>query len=465
LRNYLKMIASGGYSRRDILAMMLGSTAGGVKFLTASDPAEAAEVVDPPAAFPIRIRPGTRILEDSAGTPFLIHGDAAWSMIGQLNRAWVDIYLDDRRARGFNTILVKLLEHKFSANPPKNVFGQGPFVTPGDFSTPNQAYFRYADWVLRRAAEKGFLVLLSPAYLGWQGSDHGWYVEMVANGLTKLRNYGRFIGNRYKDFSNILWVHGGDFDPPNRDVVIAVAEGIRDFDTRSLNTAHCSQDTAALDIWRDQSWLQLNSCYTYGPVYLDALLQYQQPENMPFISIETRYENELDATEQRLRTQSYHALICGAAGQIFGCNPIWNFGGPGIYPAPVTWQQALRGRGSKSMTHLHTLFAGVNWWQLRPDIGNVFLTGGLGADQDRAVAALADDRAFGIVYLPGLRDITVNMSQLAGPMVNARWFDPSSGQFLRIPGSPFPATGQRHFMPSRANAFGFADWVLLLESQ
>ena len=65
--------------------------------------------------------------------------------------------------------------------------------------------------------------------------------------------------------------------------------------------------------------------------------------------IESAYENEHEATEQRLRTQAYQAVLSGAAGQIFGNNPIWHFSSGGLYQAPVTWQQALHG-ARQSMT-------------------------------------------------------------------------------------------------------------------
>ena len=40
----------------------------------------------PMATFPLRIPAGKRHLEDAAGQPFLLHGDAAWSLIAQLTR-------------------------------------------------------------------------------------------------------------------------------------------------------------------------------------------------------------------------------------------------------------------------------------------------------------------------------------------------------------------------------------------
>ena len=227
-----------------------------------------------PAAFPLSIKPGERYLVDAAGKPFLIHGDTAWSLIAQLTREDADLYLEDRRARGFNTILVSLIEAKFATNAPANASGQPPFLKPWVYDAPNEAYFRHADWVLRRAAEKGFLVLLTPSYLGFDGGPEGWYQAMVANGAERLHRYGEYLGRRYRDFSNVLWVHAGDYDPPREDLVRAIAQGIRKYDARALHTAHGSPETSAIDYWRGEPWLQVNNVYTYGPVYHPALRQY-----------------------------------------------------------------------------------------------------------------------------------------------------------------------------------------------
>ena len=417
------------------------------------------------AAFPLRVESGKRYLVDATGTPFLMQGDSPWSLMVQLTREQVDQYLDDRRGRGFNTLLVNLIEHQFSNNPPRNAYGQAPFLTPGDYGTPNEQYFAHVDWVIQRAADKGFLLLLVPSYLGYGGGDQGWYQEMVANGTTKLREFGRYLGRRYAGFSNILWTHGGDYNPPNKALVREIVLGIREFDTRVLMSAHCAPETAAADYWGGESWLQVNSVYTYNAVYSAALAQYARADQMPFFFLEGRYENEADGTEQRVRVQAYHALLSGAAGQVFGNNPIWHFNAPtGLYPTSLTWQQALNSRGSQSMTHVRTLFAPRSWWTLQPDAGNTLLTAGLSSGQDRAVAARAADGSFAIAYLPSVRTVTVNLGQLAGPRVNARWYDPANGTYTTVTGSPFTASGSQTFRPAGNNASGFGDWALVMES-
>ena len=417
-------------------------------------------------AFPLAVKRGKRYLVDAAGKPFLIHGDTAWSLIAQLTREEVELYLDDRRARGFNTILVNLIEHAFASNAPANAYGELPFLEPGDYSSPNEAYFAHADWVLRQAEHKGFLVLLTPSYTGYEGGTDGWYRTMIMNGADRLRQYGEFLGRRYRDFANIIWVHAGDYNPPRRDLVRAIAEGIREVNPETLHTAHGAPETAAMEYWGGEPWLQVNNAYTYGPVYAPVLEQYTRPEARPLFLIESAYENEHDATERRLRTQAYHAVLSGASGQVFGNNPIWHFDSGGLYPAPVTWQEALDSRGARSMTHLRNLITAVRWWQLEPDVDNGLLTDGLGSEHDRAVAARSADRSFALLYVPSARDIAVDLEQLAGPQIVAHWYDPAGGRLFEVNGSPFEATGSHRFRPEPdANSSGFDDWVLILESR
>ena len=127
-----------------------------------------------PAVFPLSIKPGERYLVDAVGRPFLIQGDTAWSLIADLTREDVDLYLEDRRARGFNTILVSLIEREVRhQRASQRLWSAAVPEARGTTHAPNEAYFAHADWVLRRAAEKGFLVLLTPSYLGCRRRSRG----------------------------------------------------------------------------------------------------------------------------------------------------------------------------------------------------------------------------------------------------------------------------------------------------
>ena len=202
-----------------------------------------------PAVFPLRPIEGRRYLFDAAGSPFLMVGDSAWSLLTQLTTDDAELYLDDRQERGFNTLLVNLLEHKFADHAPRNAYGEGPFTSEGDFASINERYFDHVEQVLQSATKKGFLLLLAPAYTGANGGDEGWYREMSACGADKMREYGRYVGNRFRKFNNIIWVNVGDYNPPDKKLGQAVADGIRELLPASLHTAHNAPGTSGAGYW------------------------------------------------------------------------------------------------------------------------------------------------------------------------------------------------------------------------
>ena len=55
----------------------------------------------------------------AVGDPFLLQGEAAWALMAQLRREEVDAYLADRKAKGFNTLLVSLIEAQVRRSGPR----------------------------------------------------------------------------------------------------------------------------------------------------------------------------------------------------------------------------------------------------------------------------------------------------------------------------------------------------------
>lgn len=406
--------------------------------------------------FPLNVDSGKRCLVDATKRPFLIHGDSAWSLMVQLSREEADFYLNDRRHKGFNTILVNLIEHEFTVTPPKNYYGEAPFLTPGDFATPNERYFEHVDRLIGRAAELGFLVLLAPAYMGFEGGREGWYQEMRTNGPVKLRNYGRYVAKRFRKHANILWVHGGDFNPPETLLLRALVSGIRDEDTRSLNTFHGSRGSSATHfLGATEHWLQLNSIYTGATDVVSEALHEYSHSRQPYFLIEARYEGE-GADAATVRLQAYQAVLSGGCGQVMGNLPIWRFG--------KGWRKALNSDGAQTLVFLRILMERYAWSTLRPDLTNAFLVDGVHSASDRAVATIAQDGSVGLVYMPSARRVTVNLEQLAGPKLSVHWYDPTTGT-MSPPSKPsLSASASSTFEPDGRNAYGDSDWVLVLES-
>ncbi|MDB5561622.1 MAG: hypothetical protein JWN11_1040, partial [Hyphomicrobiales bacterium] len=371
-------------------------------------------------------------------------------------------YLSDRQQRGFNPILVSLIEHRFSTNPPANAYGRQPFSESGNFATPNDAYFVDAKWVLETAASKGILVLLVPAYLGAGGGGEGWYAEMARSGAQSLKSYGAYLGNRYKDLSNIVWVLGGDYDAPDKTLIRAMVEGLTAANPLALKTVHSSRDTVTSDYWAGDRWLDLDTAYTYDDVYAAVAAETGHTDPRPVLLIESLYEGEHGTGEQLTRKSAYSAILAGAAGQVFGNSPIWHFDAPGIQRSWISWQAALASGGSRSMQYVPRLFESLDWWRLRADSGEIL---DRRVDGNRtAVAGRAVDGSFAVVYLSTANRVTLELSKLNGARVSARWFDPTSGEFSDP--EDFPTTGPQRFAPpGPLNRNGFTDWLLVLSAR
>lgn len=399
--------------------------------------------------YPARIGPAHRHLVYQNGAPILVQGDAPWSLISGLTREEAELYLESRRRQGFNTLMVNLIEHKFRG--PVNRYGEGPFTTPGDFSTPNEKYFEHADWVIRKAAEKGMQVFLAPIYLGYTGTDEGWIEEALANGPEKCLSWGRYVGKRYRDFDNLIWLIGGDRNPEKaRADVDAVVRGIKEFDNRHLFTAHCHPENSAVDQYKNDGWLDLNTTYTYGIVHRMLLTDYDRAPAMPFVLIESTYEGEHNASAVQIRRQAYWAVLCGGTGQFMGNRPMWLFD-PG-------WQAALDSTGAKDMSRVGALFGSRPWNDLVPDEKHAVVVEGLGEFRglDYLAAARTLDGGTVIAYLPTARTFTVDMTKVSGKQAKAWWFNPRTGKSESA--GEFPTSGKRQFTPP-----GEGDWVLVLD--
>jgi hypothetical protein len=270
--------------------------------------------------------------------------------------------------------------------------------------------------------------------------------------MAKCRNYGRYLGNRYKDYKNIIWTLGGDRNPEPElaeDAVNAVVAGIRESMLDALFSAHPAPEFSGAEKYNLQ-WLDINSTYTYGIVHRQLLRDYDRKPTMPFVLMESTYEGEHNSSPVQIRRQAYWALLSGAAGQFLGNKPIWGFD-PG-------WQAALNSEGSRSMAHLRSLFETRAWYDLVPDREHKIVVDGLGefTGLDFASAARTTDRRTLLVYIPTGRTVVVDTAQIAGSRQRTAWFDPRSGGITSAGES---AAGDKRSFKTPSEA----DWVLVVE--
>jgi hypothetical protein len=392
------------------------------------------------------MEPGKRYLVDADGNPFLVHGDTAWSLVGQLNDAQIDHYLQDRSSRGFTAILLNAPEPYYTSHSPPyaNVDGVVPFMPMPDFASPVEAYWRRVDRVVEGAKSLGMACVINPAYLGAIGD--GWLDAVIQAPEASLQAYGAWLAKRYTQ-GNIIWCLGGD-----RDSSDAIAKqwniviGMRTVRTDDVIAGHPLADNTNADdaftYWRSFEGFNLNTVYGWeqGGFYVYTLCAQAYARQTPFLFLEGQYENEGKPTVDRaqLRRQSYGALLSGACGQFFGNNPIWHFESPRRpFSYPGTWESNLASGGSMDQTFVRSLFAAYEWWKLVPKTDASLVTSALGTQANRLYPAVADDGTFAMVYVPGAQTVSVNLSALTPQRVRARLYDPTRGTYTAVEGSPF----------------------------
>jgi hypothetical protein len=416
--------------------------------------------------YPLKRSKDGRHLVDQRNLPFLIMGDSPQALIANLSEADAASYFATRQAQGFNTVWINVLCNTYTGCRADGSTYDGilPFTTPGDLSTPNPAYFRRVDDMIRLAARYGMVVCLDPIETG------GWLGVLRSNGVAKDRAYGTYLGTRYQNFPNIVWLNGNDFQSwrtaSDNSVALAVAQGIAAVDHHHLQTVEL--DYYQSDSLEDAAWapiIGLDAAYTYSPTYAEVLQAFDRGM-MPVFLVEANYEGEHNAGDQGspliLRRQEYWAMLSGATGQIYGNHFIW--------PFSKGWQSNLNTPAVRQLQYGTALFSSRPWYNLVPDQHHQVITAGYGTfngggtliSNDYVTAARTPDGSLVIAYLPTRRTITVDMSQLSGP-VRARWYDPTSGTYSLVAGSPFANLGSRLFTSPGNNSTGDEDWVLILE--
>jgi hypothetical protein len=398
-----------------------------------------------------------RYLQTAGGVPFLLHGDTCWSIVAQLTNAEITQYLEDRASRGVNLILLSAPEPYYTSQTPSynNVDGVAPFTTmsPVNWASPNETYWQRVDHLVNAAKALGIVCMINPAYVGYLGAGDGWWDDVNAESDADLQTYGAWLANRYAQ-GNVIWCLGGDWsltNSTNRDKQWNIVTGMRSVRATDIITSHAEADASteaeAYPHWNGYAGFNLNNIYTIESdgAYVYARAAEAYARSMPFIGFEFVYEQERDAAPAdaaQLRRQSYGSILAGGCGQIFGNNPIWHFESARHTDAySGTWESNLNSTGSQQQGFVKQLFSGYQWWKLVPKTDTSLVSSSLSTNATRLYPALANDGSFAMIYVPSSQTVTVVMSALAPSSVRARLYDPTTGAYSTVPGSPFANSG------------------------
>ena len=464
----------------------------------------------------LRISDNRRYFETSNGTPFPWLADTVWTMPQRMKWDDVEYLMKRRKAQGFTVLQICALD------PERDVEMRTPAGEPaligGSLDQPNERYFEYLDYILDKAEEYGFYVLLLPVWGQLVvGDDWGGGVYEKTVREDNAYAYGRWIGCRYRSRSNILWCLGGDRMPIHKGVdyrnvwrrmAEGLAKGLTGEDVRynepspvweslmityhachEAETGRCSSMSCFDDSEKWISFIMLQSGHNSGPKNYELIrAEYERAHTMPVWDGEPAYEGMptefptgMDVPRHgswMVRRRAYWGLLAGGFGHTYGHASVWcsvsekecySSKGTPINPmSPCTWYEALSCEGAEQMRHLRAFMESLRIMTAIP-CQQILLDDCLreGELDRHAQAAAAPDGNYVCVYLPSGGKAHLDLSSVWNRDEAVLWrWSPRDGKFYTGDGDP-AELGEKvpvsNSLSVNAPAEGEEqDWVLLL---
>jgi hypothetical protein len=441
-----------------------------------------------------------RHFADTMGNPVLLIGDSPQNMPQKLTIAQMWTYFADCQDKGINLCWI-CIDGQPTASAediaPVDKKGNPEFFPGGtpnnwDVSRVNPAYFSQTiDSMLILAENYGIYVNLMPmSQCYWSPAN------ITANSPQKCFNYGVWLGNRYKNQRNILWIFGNDNLDTSRQCPIA--RGIMSTGDKHLMSIHVYNPKVwGLDQNNDalgesgnffkhlpnttMSWVTYNNLYSDMEVFNQTHFiyhEYMKKDIMPILMTEGPYQKLSGypwqvATNQVERGLNYRVALGGGFGgaYTYGCEWLQNATSP--------WDKYLNLGARPHIKFFSDLFKNRPWWNLKPDWNRTFLTattlnGGSKIENDNYTIAAYDtvNGKLGIVYCTAIQTVTLNLSKMSEYVI-VRWYDPTTGKFASISGSPFSNTASYKFttpatshieVDTEDSTETSNDWVLVIEA-
>jgi hypothetical protein len=292
--------------------------------------------------------------------------------------------------------------------------------------------------------------------------------------------YGQWIGNRYKNQKNIIWIVGGDRSPrDDKDVAIwrsmaeGIATGVGGYD-KALMTFHPQptelEEGGSSNWFHNDEWLDFNMFQTghcrENNVWERIAFVYKKLPVKPVIDGETLYEDHPvcfnaddlgTSSAYDIRKHAYFDVFAGAFGHTYGCHDIWQMYAPNRTPVNsphFPWYVAMDLPGAGQMQYLRRLIESRPMFDRVPDQS---LVADSGSAHDHIQATRGKDYMF--VYSAQGNKFSVKTESITGKELVASWYNPKNGEVTAA--GKFPRKGQQEFEPP-TSGYG-QDWVLILD--
>jgi hypothetical protein len=396
---------------------------------------------------PLGISANGRYLLDRGGQPLFWMGDTLWHLFRAFSPDEVRAILADRKAKGFNVLLVMLIGYEPETDPVPNVNGDHPWIDL-DPSRLNGRYFDHVDALMRIACEMDFIQVLGV----YHKNQDRFYTPQ------KARESARWIARRYRDVPHIIW----SMYPEARDrylpMVRAIVAGLQEGDGGShMITVHPDPSPQSSSFVHDEKWLSFNMLQTWNEieqVYRMVAADRSFVPIKPAIMAEGGYEQATSTgrhiTPADIRRQAYWTFLAGGH-LVYGHDLNWK--------APTRWREWLDAPGTRYLASYRRIITSLpKWWDIIPDQSIIAQGVGQGQTLNAAARSLASDWA--LVYLSSPCTTTVRLDRLrASDTIVASWIGPTTEQRTRI--GTFRYNEARPF----TTPDGWEDALLLLQAE
>jgi hypothetical protein len=449
---------------------------------------------NPTPAFPLQVSADGHYLVDKNGAPFRLQTEA-WVMSTRVTPPQFDAYLADRKARGFNGFLTMaiMVEGGTYGWSRTNARGEEPFTTIDHFDTPNDSYFDFIELIIDKAAAQGFVVQLFYTYVGYNGGNEGWWsvINEPQNTQAVCFEWGRYLGKRFKDKANLIWMVGGDYTMPKGEGLTRVhkiLEGIRAAGAYQLAGSEWGApdslvtDQPGFSYGTDPhtSDIQLDSYYGLGPALKGLTYDtagrswLRKGPTLPGFLEEpmqayAKYAPTNSSRASIRRYQHWSITSGGIAGSVWG---IW-----AISDWHRDWQAWLGDPSCADQENAFDLYQSLPWWLMRPSgsapgrAGGRLIVDGEGEGDAKITASITSTGSHLIAYVPptGTKPTTfaVDLRSLSGD-ARARWWNPTNGSYVNISSGDHAfsnTSAAQSFTTPGDNGTATNDWMLVLDAR
>lgn len=421
-------------------------------------------------------------LQYADGTPFFWLGDTGWELFHRLTLQEIANYLENRRKKGFTVVQAVILA-EFEGLTKPNRYGDLP-LNNLDPTQPNEKYFALVDSVVNMALDKNMFIGLLPTW--GDKVTKLWGAGPVVFNPSNAYAYGLYLGMRYKNYPNIIWIMGGD-RPAKKDsndwrpVWRAMVEGIKaGTGGEAIFTYHPSGGAySTSEFLPGEPWLDINmyqsghggghdvaTWYLAGrdrnikPVKptLDGEPNYEDHPVNPWPTWDPKngYYDDYD-----VRKQLYRSVFAGACGVTYGHHSVWQFLSareePVNHPKIMTWEAAVNRPGAYQAGYLKKLMESRPLLNRVPD--STIILYGQGVKGEHMEAFCAADSTYGMVYLPVGKTIGVRTNFLRAGTINLWWYNPKTGRAV----GPVALKNTGHLSVAPPTKGAGYDWVLVLD--